>query len=313
MTKNKAVLITGGRSGIGRALAEGMNKGGEYVPIVTVRKESDCDALVAAGIPAIVFDVTKDEDVEPAVKAVQGLLAERGVRLVGVIANAGINPEGDRINEADAKGEARPTELSHPSVATAVFATNVVGMARTARAFLPLLRESAEGRLILIGSYFGSMAGALGAGHLYYEASKHAVEALADGLRRSEAQFARTAAATASAPVAVDANLDIDLNGNENAAVNETRTAGKAHGSPQPSGIHPVRVSLVKPGNISTNMNPEHGEDGPEIILSVILHALGSPRPRHRYRVGRVRGNPVWLICWIFDILPTWIQDRFLV
>ena len=109
---------------------------------------------------------------------------------------------------------------------------------------------------------FGSMAGALGAAHLYYEASKHALEGFADGLRRSEARRG-------------------------------------------------VCVSLVKPGNITTNMNP-YGEDGTEVVVAAVRRALAARSPRHRYHVGRVAGRSVWLICFIFDLLPTWLQDRIL-
>jgi NAD(P)-dependent dehydrogenase (short-subunit alcohol dehydrogenase family) len=217
--EGKAVLITGGRSGIGRALAEGLRKHG-YTTIVTVRREVDVTTLKEeAGIHAVVLDVTNDSHVEPAVEALTALLKEGNLKLTGVIANAGINPEGDAILDADKRGAPRPQELSDPAIATAVFATNVVGVARTARAFLPLLRESGEGRLLIVGSYFGSMAGSLGSGHLYYEASKHALEGLSDGLRRAEARRG-------------------------------------------------VKVSLVKPGNISTNMNPLYGEDGTDIVVA---------------------------------------------
>ena len=150
MTQSGAVLVTGGRSGIGRALAEGLL--GTHLPICTVRKEADLKQLQDAGLAAVVFDVTNDAHVEPAVAAVAALLAEKGLKLTGVVANAGINPEGDAITAADASGDPRPSELCECSVATAVFATNVVGVARTARAFLPLLRESGEGRLLIVGS-----------------------------------------------------------------------------------------------------------------------------------------------------------------
>lgn len=259
-TPGSAVLITGGRGGIGRALAEGLNACG-FFAIVTVRKVEDVVALKAEGLTAVVMDVTNSAHTEPAVMSVNALLASQNLRLVGVIANAGINPEGDRITQA--AGGKTPTELSEASVATAIFATNVVGVAVTARAFLPMLREAGgAGRLIIIGSYFGTIAGAIGEGHAYYEASKFAVEGLCDNLRRSEAKRG-------------------------------------------------VAVSLVKPGNISTAMNAVHGEDPPEVVLRAVRHALGC-RPRHRYHVGRVKGMGVWLLCWLFNHLPTWLTDRLL-
>ena len=163
------------------------------------------------------------------------------------------------------KKQARLLDIVDEEVGMAVMATNVVGVGRTCRAFLPLLRESGAGRLVLIGSYFGSIAGALGAGHLYYEASKHAVEGMADNLRRSEA-----------------------ANG-----------AG-------------VRVSLVKPANIVTGMNPKpYGEDEPAVVVRAVRHALG-PSPKRRYLAGRVKGWPVGLLCWIFTHMPSWLTDNLM-
>ena len=269
-----AVLITGGRGGIGRAVAEGLAAAG-YTAIVTVRKQADVDALKAEGLvhpegtrglvhlEAVLFDVTNAAHTDAAVTTVRALCAARNLRLVGVVANAGINPEGDRLQLETNKGAARPVDIVDEDVGLSVLATNVVGIGRTCRAFLPMLRESGAGRLVLIGSYFGSIAGALGEGHLYYEASKHAVEGMADNLRRSEAK----------------------------------RGAG-------------VRVSLVKPGNIITAMNPEpYGEDGPAVVVRAVRHALG-PSPKRRYFAGRVKGWRVGLLCWIFIHMPTWLTDR---
>ena len=57
----------------------------------------------------------------------------------------------------------QPTELADPStVGLSIFETNVLGVARTTRAFLPLLCN--DGRVINVGSYFGSIAGAIGIG-----------------------------------------------------------------------------------------------------------------------------------------------------
>lgn len=259
-----AVLITGGRGGIGRAVADGLAAAG-YTAIITVRKQADVDAIKAeiSTLEAVLFDVTKAEHTDAAVANVRALLSAKNLRLTGVVANAGINPEGDRFLEAVGKGEARPQEMVDEEMGMSVLATNVVGVGRTCRAFLPLLRESGNGRLVLLGSYFGSIAGALGAGHLYYEASKHAVEGIADNLRRSEAK----------------------------------RGSG-------------VRVSLVKPGNIITAMNPKpFGEDEPAVVVRSVRHALG-PSPKRRYFAGRVKGWPCGLLCWVFTHMPTAITDR---
>ena len=97
-----AVLITGGRGGIGRAVAEALAATG-YTAIVTVRKPADVDAIKAGGLlEAVLFDVTDASHTDAAVAAVRALLSAKSLRLVGVVANAGINPEGDCMQQLEA-------------------------------------------------------------------------------------------------------------------------------------------------------------------------------------------------------------------
>lgn len=96
------MLITGGRGGIGRAVAEALAATG-YTAIVTVRKPADVDAIKAGGLlEAVLFDVTDASHTDAAVAAVRALLNAKSLRLVGVVANAGINPEIDCILQLEA-------------------------------------------------------------------------------------------------------------------------------------------------------------------------------------------------------------------
>ena len=72
-----------------------------------------------------------------------------------------------------------------------------------------------------------------------------------------------------------------------------------------------AKVILVKPGNVRTGMN-SYGEDGPEVVTAAVRHALRSRTPKHRYHPGRIKGYRVWLICWLFNHLPTWLSDKLL-
>jgi hypothetical protein len=125
---------------------------------------------------------------------------------------------------------------------------------------------------------FGSLAGAIGLPHVYYEASKHALEGLADGMRRGFQQQQQ-----------------------QKQQQNSTST----------SLLRPVEVSLIKPGNIQTDMN-RYGEVGPDQVTQVVLHALESNHPRHRYYPGTVKGMSSRFLCTVFDILPTWFTDKLL-
>jgi len=110
------------------------------------------------------LDVTDAASLERAVAACQGL------RLVALVNNAGY-------------GQMGPLELLHTDELRAQFETNVIGLQAVTSAFLPLLRAHAgpgEGRIVHVASVLGRlsipMAGA-------YNASKHAVVALAETLR----------------------------------------------------------------------------------------------------------------------------------
>jgi len=179
-----AVIITGGAGGIGRGVAEFLAKRG-FTVFVTVRKTLDVEKIRDEGLlQPVLMDVTKPEQHKEAFTAVAGYLKAHNLNLAALVNNAGINPEGDTYAKALKELNAPPpNELADPTIATSVFDTNVVGMIRATHLFLPLLKQD-RGRVVLVGSYFGTIAGALKLNHAYYEASKFAIEGLADSMRR---------------------------------------------------------------------------------------------------------------------------------
>jgi len=180
-----------------------------------------------------------------------------------VVNNAGINPEGDKMNEGGTF-EIR-NELADPAIGRRVFETNVIGVGRVTKACLPILtksksKSSGTTTIVNIGSYFGSIAGVLGIDHCYYETSKFALEGMSDNMRRS------------------------------------LRKEG-------------VRVVLVKPGNISTDMNPA-GEVSTKVVAMDIEHAISSSKPKARYYPGKVKGYSTKFVCMLYEMLPTSIVDK---
>ena len=259
-----AVLITGGGRGIGKATADHLLSL-RYHVFVAVRRQSQYDAMESKtkeveGSSAphpVLLDVSNNDHIASATERVQSLCQSLNCQLIAVVNNAGINPEGDAMSEVYAKDGTPENVLADTTVSTRVLQTNVVGVARVSRAFLPLLVDG--GRIINIGSYFGSIAGQAGLCHAYYESSKFALEGLSDNMRRSLRK----------------------------------------------KGIH---VSLIKPGNIITDMN-SFGESPASVVAKDVEHAVLSQRPRARYYPGKVKGMPVRLVCWIFEMLPTWVSD----
>lgn len=164
----KLVVITGCSTGIGQEAALHLAGCGFRV-LAGVRKESDTDPLRASsGITPVIMDVTDEKSVRAA--AAHPLLREASE--VHLVNNAGI-------------------ALGGPVEATPVFRwkqqfdVNVFGLVEVTQAFLPFLRAT-KGRVVNLSSVAGIAASPYLAP---YAASKFAVEAISDSLRRELKQF----------------------------------------------------------------------------------------------------------------------------
>lgn len=156
-----SVLITGAGRGIGRATALHLAADG-WTVYAGVRNLADGEALKAEAGAAIVpvqLDVTNDEQIA-------ALDAELPAQLDALVNNAGIAIDG-------------PVEALTRDRLREQFEVNVNGQIAVTRAVLPRLRAS-KGRIVFISSVSGRVATPwTGA----YNASKYAIEALADALR----------------------------------------------------------------------------------------------------------------------------------
>ncbi len=157
----KAVLVTGASTGIGRYIAERLANEGFFV-YAGARKQADLDALNAIdNIQAVRLDVTVQEEIDAAVETV-----EKGGRgLFGIVNNAGIFIGGPL------------TDVSVEELHW-IMDVNVYGVYRITKAFAPMIIESG-GRITTVGSISGILAGPFG-GH--YSMTKHAIEAYTDSL-----------------------------------------------------------------------------------------------------------------------------------
>ena len=159
----KAVLVTGASTGIGRFTAEQLAADGYFV-YAGARKASDLEALnTIDNIMAVRLDVTVQEEID----AVVDLIRAEGRGLWGIVNNAGVNII-DPLIEAD------EADLKF------LFDVNVYGVFRVTKAFAPLVIE-AQGRIVNISSIAGILSGGL-PGYGMYFMSKHAVEAFTDQL-----------------------------------------------------------------------------------------------------------------------------------
>jgi len=155
------VLITGCSTGIGRALVPLCREAGWGVVATARRVESLADLPVAEDLRILSLDVTDASSIAAAVAACADL------PLKALVNNAGY-------------GQVGPLELLRPEELRAQFETNVIGLHQVTNAFLPLLRRQPGARILQVASMLGRLSIPL-AGP--YNASKHAVVALAESLR----------------------------------------------------------------------------------------------------------------------------------
>src|SRR5437764_761002 len=158
------VLVTGASTGIGEATALRLQKAGFRV-FAGVRKPEDGERLRAAGVTVVhPLDVTKTEEIEDAVRAVeQGL---DGAPLRAIVNNAGIGIGGP-LEALDLDDFRRTLEV------------NTTCQLAVTKAFLPLLRKS-KGRIVNMSSIGGRVAQPFAGPYIV---SKFALEALTDVLR----------------------------------------------------------------------------------------------------------------------------------
>jgi NAD(P)-dependent dehydrogenase (short-subunit alcohol dehydrogenase family) len=166
-------VITGVSSGIGFATARTLVERG-YRVFGSVRKEADAQRVRAAlgeEFVPLVFDVTDAAGIARAADAVATQVG--GECVAALVNNAGIAPTGPLLHQS-------PEEIRR------IFEVNVFGAIAVTRAFLPLLggrRNAARprGRIVNISSFNGGVSVPFA---IAYSASKHALEAITDGLRR---------------------------------------------------------------------------------------------------------------------------------
>ena len=155
------VLISGCSTGIGRALVPLCRAAGWGVVATARNPESLVELPPGDDLRILPLDVTDSASIAAAVAVCVDL------PLKALVNNAGY-------------GQVGPLELLRAEELRAQFETNVVGLQMVTSAFLPLLRREPGARILQVASMLGRLSIPL-AGP--YNASKHAVVALAETLR----------------------------------------------------------------------------------------------------------------------------------
>ena len=270
-------MITGASTGIGREAALYLDARGVRV-FAGVRRSQDADALRAAASPRLTpltLDVTDAAGIEAAAKTVEQAL--EGAGLGGVVNNAGI-------------GVAAALEFVELDELRRQLEINVVGPVAVTQAFLPLLRKE-KGRVVHVGSMAGyNAAPFLGP----YSASKHAIEALTDSLRRELRPWGLHVSLIE--PGSIETPIwDKAWSYADEVRAGLSERAIELYGDPLDRTIEYMK-------KVSVRAIPA------ERVARAIHHALTAERPRTRYRVGfdaklmrvltRVLPDRAWMPSW---------------
>jgi NAD(P)-dependent dehydrogenase (short-subunit alcohol dehydrogenase family) len=244
------VVVTGASTGIGEATALHLRELGFDV-VAGVRRDEDAQRLSGQGLRTVKLDVTDAAQID----AARGELG--GGELAGLVNNAGI-------------GLAGPIEFLPIELLRHALEINLVGQVAVTQAFLPALRR-ARGRIVNVSSIGGRLALPLGGP---YHASKFALEAVSDSLRRELR------------------HLGVDVIVIEPGGVKTpiwqkgVRLADEAAAAMPPE-ADKLYGRLIETLRTETAKIERETGMPPRTVAEVIGTALTASRPRTRYMVGR--------------------------
>ncbi|MCI0488383.1 MAG: SDR family NAD(P)-dependent oxidoreductase [Blastocatellia bacterium] len=170
----QVVIVTGASAGIGEATARRLAREGARVVMAARRLDrvaSIKNEIEAEGHSAIAFscDITSPEDRK---RLVRETLAAEG-RIDALVNNAGYGQRG-------------PIEMIPVEAIRRNFETNLFSLIALSQLVIPIMRKQRSGRIINVSSVAGRIARPLSS---VYDATKHALEAISDGLRGELAPF----------------------------------------------------------------------------------------------------------------------------
>ncbi len=247
-------MITGASTGIGHAAAVRLAAAG-FTVYAGVRKEADAERLRAAGLHPLTIDVTDHSTIASAAAEVGEAVG--GTGLAGLVNNAGIAVSG-------------PVEFIPIEDWRRQLEVNVIGQVAAIQAFLPLLRTG-RGRIVNVSSIGGRIALPLVGP---YAASKFALEAISDSLRRE------LRGQGIEVSIVEPGGVKTPIWDKGLSEADKIEAATPPEGRRLYGGIIDALRRQVETIATKTGMEPEE-------VAEPIFHALTADKPRTRYLVGR--------------------------
>ncbi|HXI92637.1 MAG TPA: SDR family NAD(P)-dependent oxidoreductase [Blastocatellia bacterium] len=243
------VIVTGASAGIGEAAARRLAGEGATV-VIAARRADRLEALKreieSAGgrALAVVGDVTSPQDRE---QLVQETVRAFG-RIDGLVNNAGYGQRG-------------PIELVPIEAIRQNFETNLFSLIALTQLVIPIMRAQGSGRIVNVSSVAGRIARPLSS---VYDSTKHALEAISDGMRGELAQFGIKVVVIEPGFIITEFLSVADENARD---ITE-----------QPG---PYAESLTRVTGATQRLRKLAGR--PEDIAEIIFKALSAQNPRTRY------------------------------
>lgn len=271
----KSILITGCSSGIGYAVAKGL-QARAYRVFATARKAEDVQRLSNEGLESLQLNLADTASIHAAVDEV---LSRTGGTL-------------DALFNNGAYGQPGAVEDLQTDILREQFEVNFFAWHELNRLILPVMRKQGYGRIIQNSSVLGLIAlryrGA-------YNASKYALEGLTDTLRMELAGShihisliepgPIRSRFRANAYVALKRNINIENSPHREDYRAAEKRLSKAEGDDPPFTLPP------------------------EAILKKVIHALESHKPKVRYYVT----FPTYVFAFLKRILPHSVLDSVLL
>lgn len=250
--QDQLAIVTGASSGMGRETAKLLAQRGWHV-LAGVRKAADGESLAADNIEPVILDITDQNQIDAVLARVDEDPAGRPLSVLVNNAGISLNAPIETLSLADWRQQ---------------FDVNLFGHVAMTKTLLPALM-AAHGRVVNVSSIGGLVALPT---YGPYAASKFAMEAFSDVLRREVGRFGVTVIIIEPGTIATD------IWDKQSAAMRELSAAWTPDLHARYDSLQEAAITLAQGAN-------ERGLDAAD-AARVIVEAITAQTPQTRYLIG---------------------------